>query len=138
MADVFDKDTRSRIMSKIKATETKPEIKVRKFLFSKGLRYRKNLKGLPGKPDIVSRKHESVVFVNGCFWHGHENCSHFKLPKTRTEFWEEKIQKNIERDRRNTETLESMGWNVFVIWECQLRGKTSEALEMLYGEIMSV
>ena len=138
MADVFDKDTRSRIMSKIKATETKPEIKVRKFLFSKGLRYRKNLKGLPGKPDIVSRKHESVVFVNGCFWHGHENCSHFKLPKTRTEFWDEKIQKNIERDRRNTETLESMGWNVFVIWECQLKGKTSEALEMLYGEIMSV
>ena len=138
MADVFDKETRSRIMSTIKATETKPEITVRKFLFSKGMRYRKNLKGLPGKPDIVSRKHESVVFVNGCFWHGHENCSRFKLPKTRTEFWEEKIRKNIDRDRRNTEALESMGWNVFVIWECQLKGKASEALEKLHGEIISV
>lgn len=137
MADIFDKETRSRIMSKIKATETKPEITVRKFLFSKGLRYRKNQKGLPGKPDIVSRKHGSVVFVNGCFWHGHENCRRFSLPKSRTEFWKQKIDRNIERDKRNAEDLRSMGWNVFVIWECQVKDKKGDSLDRLYGEIMS-
>ncbi len=138
MADVFDKETRSRIMSRIRATETKPEITVRKFLFSKGLRYRKNQKGLPGKPDIVSRKHSCIVFVNGCFWHGHENCRRFSLPKSRTEFWREKIERNIERDGRNNDIIKSMGWNVLVIWECQVKNKTGDALERLYGQIISL
>ena len=137
MADVFDKDTRSRIMSKIKATETKPEILVRKFLFSQGMRYRKNLKGLPGKPDIVSRKYGSVVFVNGCFWHGHDGCKHFNLPKSRTDFWRKKIENNIKRDKRNSEMLKEMGWRVFVIWECQLKNDQRNILPNLHAEIIS-
>jgi len=138
MADVFDKETRSRIMSRVRATETKPEIMVRKFLFSKGLRYRKNQKGLPGKPDIVSRKHGCIVFINGCFWHGHDNCRHFTLPKSRTDFWKQKIDRNIVRDKSNKDTLESMGWTVFVVWECQVKGKSDDALERLYGQIVSL
>lgn len=137
MADKFDKGTRSRIMSKIRATETKPEITVRKYLFSKGFRYRKNQKGLPGKPDIVLKKHRSVVFVNGCFWHGHTGCKKFVMPKTRTDFWTNKIEKNRKRDDRNAEALRSLGWKVNVVWECKLSSEADATLDSLKDRILS-
>lgn len=105
-------------MAKISGKETKPEILVRKYLFSKGYRYRKNVKTLPGSPDIVLSKYKTVIFINGCFWHGH-NCKRAKLPETRKEIWDGKIRDNIGRDKRNTITLETLGWNVITIWQCE-------------------
>ena len=112
------KHKRSEIMAKISGKETKPEILVRKYLFSKGYRYRKNVKTLPGSPDIVLSKYKTVIFINGCFWHGH-NCKRAKLPETRKEIWDGKIRDNIGRDKRNTITLETLGWNVITIWQCE-------------------
>lgn len=119
-------------MSKILSNETKPEILVRKYLFSEGFRYRKNVKGLPGKPDIVLVKYKTVIFVNGCFWHGH-NCKAAKLPKSNTEFWSEKIQTNVERDRRNKREIKKLGFKVITVWQCKLKNnkvkeKTFESL----------
>lgn len=119
--DVHDKKTRSYNMSRIKSKNTKPEEMVRKYLFSHGFRYRKNDKRLPGTPDIVLPKYRVVIFVNGCFWHGHNQCRYFVIPKSNTEFWVDKINKNIERDALNTEKLISLGWNVITIWECELK-----------------
>lgn len=119
--DVHDKKTRSYNMSRIKSKNTKPEEMVRKYLFSHGFRYRKNDKRLPGTPDIVLPKYRAVIFVNGCFWHGHCQCRYFVIPKSNTEFWVDKINKNIERDALNTEKLISLGWNVITIWECELK-----------------
>jgi DNA mismatch endonuclease (patch repair protein) len=113
-------------MSKIRAIETKPEIKVRKFLFSKGFRYRKNSKELPGKPDIVLPKYKTVIFVNGCFWHGHKNCEAATLPKSKVEYWSKKIGSNIERDKRNKRELKKLGWKVIIVWECELKKIISE------------
>lgn len=110
-------------MSRIKSSNTKPEEIVRKYLFSKGLRYRKNDKRLPGTPDIVLPKYKTVIFVNGCFWHGHEGCRFFVVPKTNTEFWVNKIEANKQRDSRKTNDLQSLGWKVIVVWECQLKSK---------------
>lgn len=121
MADVHSKETRSYNMSRIKGKNTKPEILVRKFLFSKGFRYRVNVKSLPGKPDIVLPKYKTVIFIHGCFWHGHEGCRYFVVPKTRTEWWMEKISSNIERDNMNCVALKENGWNVLVIYECKLK-----------------
>lgn len=123
MADIFSRKKRSEIMSKISGKDTKPEIIVRKFLFAHGFRYRKNDKRYLGKPDIVLPKYKTIVFIHGCFWHGH-NCSAGKLPDTRKEFWKNKITKNIERDKKNKEMLEKDGWKVIVIWQCQLKNKT--------------
>ena len=122
MADIFSKQKRSEIMSKVRSKNTKPEETVRKYLFSKGFRYRKNVKTLPGSPDIVLPKYKTVIFVNGCFWHGH-NCSKGKLPETRKEFWEYKINANIQRDKKNYELLKKQGWKVIVVWECELKSK---------------
>jgi DNA mismatch endonuclease (patch repair protein) len=119
--DVHSKETRSYNMSRIRSTNTKPEEIVRKYLFSKGFRYRKNDKRYPGKPDIVLPKYKSMIFVNGCFWHGHEDCKYFVIPKTNTEFWVNKISKNIERDKQQAAELQEKGWNIIVIWECQLK-----------------
>lgn len=119
--DNRSKEARSRNMSRIPNKNTKPEEIVRKYLFSKGFRYRKNVSSLPGKPDIVLTKYKTVVFVNGCFWHGHQGCKWFVRPKTNTDFWNAKLQYNIERDNRNYRKLEEMGWNVIIIWECQIR-----------------
>ncbi|HXP52959.1 MAG TPA: DNA mismatch endonuclease Vsr [Bacteroidia bacterium] len=121
--DVFSKEKRSTIMSKISGKETKPEIIIRKFLFSKGFRYRKNVSTLPGKPDIILSKYSTVIFVNGCFWHGHKNCKAAKLPSTRRQFWEEKINNNIVRDKRNIAALKNMGWKVIILWQCQFNTK---------------
>lgn len=124
MADVHDKATRSYNMSRIKNKNTKPEILVRKFLFANGFRYRINDPKLPGKPDIVFPKYKTVIFVNGCFWHGHENCKYFKLPGTRTEWWKEKIEKNIDNDLKKHLQLINAGYRVIIIWECEIKNKS--------------
>ena len=120
MADVHTPEQRSYNMSRIHSKNTKPEELVRKFLFSQGFRYRKNDAKLPGKPDIVLPKYKAVIFVNGCFWHGHEGCRYFVWPKNNTEFWKEKITGNIQRDKHNHQLLANQGWRVIEIWECQL------------------
>lgn len=121
MADVHDKETRSYNMSKIKGKDTKPEMVVRKFLHAQGYRYRLHDKKLPGKPDIVLPKYKTIIQVHGCFWHGHEGCRYFVIPKTKTEWWTEKIQKTKEKDLANQEILEKSGWKVIVLFECDLK-----------------
>lgn len=136
MADVKDKAARSRNMAAIKSKNTKPEETVRKYLFSKGFRYRKNDSRLIGKPDIVLPKYKTVIFVNGCFWHGHDGCRYFVVPKTNTEFWLNKIQGNKSRDILTQNRLEEEGWNVITVWECELRHNNgSDRLEKLCAEI---
>lgn len=108
-------------MASIHSTNTKPEILVRNYLWRQGFRYRLNNPRLPGHPDIVLRKYRTCVFVNGCFWHGHEDCKYFRMPKTNKEFWEKKINRNRERDRQEQRHLAEMGWHVIVVWECQLK-----------------
>jgi DNA mismatch endonuclease, patch repair protein len=110
-------------MSSIGGKETTPEIIVRKYLFSKGLRYRKNVKTLPGKPDIVLSKYKTVIFVNGCFWHSHKNCKSSKLPETRKDFWKNKINGNVLRDKKNYYNLKKLGYKVIIIWQCNLKNK---------------
>jgi DNA mismatch endonuclease, patch repair protein len=115
-------------MSRVRATETKPEIRVRKFLFSKGFRYRKNSKSLPGKPDIVLPKFKTVIFVNGCFWHGHKNCKAASIPKSNISYWKNKVTLNISRDKKKKSELRKAGWKVLVIWECQISNGRLENL----------
>lgn len=132
MADVHTPEQRSYNMSRIHNNDTKPEELVRKYLFSHGLRYRKNDTRLPGKPDIVLPKYKAVIFVNGCFWHGHEGCRYFVWPQNNAEFWREKITRNIQRDRKNHQLLTEQGWQVIVIWECELKkDRRYETLEHL-------
>ena len=121
MADVHEPEIRSYNMSQIKGKNTKPEILVRKFLFSKGFRYKLHDKKLPGKPDLVFPKYNSVLFVHGCFWHGHEGCKYFVVPKTRTEWWLDKINGNKMKDAENMALLNKKGWNVVTVWECELK-----------------
>lgn len=121
MADVHDKETRSYNMSQIKSKDTKPEILVRKFLFSKGFRYKLHDKALPGKPDIVLPKHKTVIFVHGCFWHGHAGCKYFVVPKTRIKWWLNKIATNKNNDLKSKRLLTKAGWKVITLWECNLR-----------------
>ncbi len=123
-------------MSCIKGKNTKPEEKVRKYLFSQGFRYRKNDKRLPGTPDIVLPKYRTVIFVNGCFWHGHQGCRYFVVPKTNTDFWMNKIDTNRIRDQKKISELEAMGWKVIVIWECELKtGKREDTLSSLVNQL---
>lgn len=119
-------------MSKISRKETKPEIFVRKYLFGNGFRFRKNIKTLSGKPDIVLPKYKTIIFVHGCFWHGHKDCKKSKLPKTRKEFWENKISTNIQRDKTNIEELKNQRWNVLVLWECELKNKELREQKLLF------
>lgn len=138
MVDKFSKETRSRVMSRIRGKDTKPEILVRSYLFSRGLRFRKNDKRYPGKPDIVLPKYNTVVFVHGCFWHQHEGCKYATMPKSNVDFWRNKFDRNKERDERNQKELEEMGWNVITVWECQLKkDRREETLEDLYDQITS-
>lgn len=125
MADNHSKETRSMNMSHIRSKNTKPEEMVRKYLFAKGFRYRKNVKKLPGSPDIVLPKYKTVIFVNGCFWHKHD-CPRFVWPSSNQEYWIPKIQKNVERDEANYQQLKNLGWRVFIVWECQLKAKVAE------------
>ena len=124
--DVHNKVIRTYNMSRIKGKNTKPEMLVRKFLFANGFRYRLNVKTLPGKPDIVLPKYLTVIFVNGCFWHGHKGCKYFVVPKTRTEWWLNKIQATQKRDREKEIELNVLGWKVITIWECDLKLKQIE------------
>lgn len=121
MTDVHSKETRSYNMSRIKGKDTKPEMLVRKFLFSQGFRYRLHDKKLPGKPDVVLAKYKTVLFIHGCFWHGHEGCKYYVVPKTRTDWWLDKIGKNIANDKKAITALQEAGWKVIVIWECELK-----------------
>ena len=125
MADNHSKEVRSMNMSRIRSTNSKPEEIVRKYLFSKGFRYRKNVKKLPGCPDIVLPKYKTVIFVNGCFWHKHD-CPGFVWPSSNQEYWKPKILRNVERDKNNCRELSSKGWNVITIWECELKKKVFE------------
>ena len=125
MADNHSKEVRSKNMSHIRSTNSKPEEIVRKYLFSKGFRYRKNVRTLPGCPDIVLPKYKTVIFVNGCFWHKHD-CPRFVWPSSNEEYWRPKILRNVERDQTNITTLCDAGWNVITIWECELKKKGRE------------
>ena len=127
MTDVHDKATRSFNMSRVKGKDTKPEMLVRKFLFANGFRYRLHDTKLPGKPDIVLPKYKTVIFVNGCFWHGHKGCPYFVLPKTRTEWWLQKIKGTMLRDKIAEIKLQVMGWHVIIIWTCELKKKKIDA-----------
>ena len=126
-------------MSRIAGKDTKPEELVRKYLFSKGFRYRKNVRKLPGTPDVVLPKYRTVIFVNGCFWHGHEGCKYFVWPKNNAEFWRQKIETNISRDQRKEAQLRDMGWNVMIVWECELRPPKRQAtLEWLESQLRQI
>ena len=126
MADNHSKEVRSMNMSHIRSKNSKPEELVRKYLFSKGFRYRKNVKTLPGCPDIVLPKYKTVIFVNGCFWHKHD-CPRFVWPSTNEEYWRPKIMGNVERDKRNLAELQQLGWTVLTVWECELKKKVIDA-----------
>lgn len=126
MADVHSKETRSFNMSRIRSKNTKPELLVRKYLFSRGFRYRLHDKKLPGKPDLVLAKYKTVIFVHGCFWHGHKGCKYFVVPKTRTEWWLNKITANKANDIRAYAALKLAGFNIIEIWECELKKSVRE------------
>lgn len=130
--DKMSPEQRSAIMAKIRSRDTKPEWLVRRYLFKRGYRYRKNVRGLPGTPDIVMRKYGIVIFIHGCFWHGHGVDG--TIPRTNTAFWQAKIRRNQDRDERNKQALRAMGWNVLTIWECQLKPavRRQTLLEMEY------
>ena len=121
MADVHDKKTRSYNMSRVKGKDTKPEMVVRRFLHAEGFRYRLHVKDLPGKPDLVFPKYKTVVFIHGCFWHGHEGCKYFVIPKTNTQWWQDKIEGNKQRDYKSYRKLRESGWKVIVLFECELK-----------------
>ena len=140
MTDTMTPEQRHYCMSQIKGKNTKPEILVRKWLWHNGFRYRLSDRRLPGSPDIVLPKLKTVIFVNGCFWHGHEDCGIFRLPKTNVEFWSRKIKRNKLRDSENYKRLRAMGWHVLLVWECQLkkanRINTLYALTIKLGQIL--
>lgn len=138
MADVMTSEQRSRCMAAIKGKDTKPEMIVRKYLFSRGLRFRVQVRKLPGTPDIVLPKYKTVIFVNGCFWHGHEGCKYFRMPKSNVDFWQIKIARNIERDAETEAELMRLGWKVIRIWECEIKAVTGcmDRLEKLYNSII--
>ncbi len=121
MSDVHSPEVRSYNMSRIKGKNTRPEELVRKYLYSHGFRYRKNVSSLPGKPDIVLPKYKTCVFVNGCFWHKHEGCRYFVWPKNNAEFWKNKIEQNVARDKNNYRLLQEQGWHIVIVWECELK-----------------
>jgi len=136
MTDVHDQETRSFNMSRIRSKDTKPEIIVRQFLFREGYRYRLHDKKLPGKPDLVLRKYKTVIFVHGCFWHGHEGCKYFVVPKTRTEWWLNKINRNKQLDSENIKKLKANGWKIITIFECGLKdGKTEKTLNYITKQL---
>lgn len=119
--DIFDKSKRSWIMSRVKSSDTKPEIKIRSIVHRLGFRFRKNKSDLPGSPDIVLSKYHKVIFVHGCFWHGHPKCKRASRPSSNKVFWRKKLDANIARDKRNLKQLKQQGWKVLVIWECQIK-----------------
>ena len=136
MADVHTKAQRSYNMSRIKGKNTKPEMLVRKYLHAQGFRYKLHTKTLPGKPDLVLPKYKTVIFIHGCFWHGHHNCKYFTIPKTRTGWWSEKINKNTANDLKAVKLLKKDGWKVITIWECKLKpAKLNQTLTALVKKL---
>lgn len=136
MTDVHDKDTRRYNMSRIRSKNTKPEIIVRKYLFRQGYRYRLHDKKLPGKPDIVMPKYNTVIFIHGCFWHGHDDCRYFVIPKTRTVWWMNKINRNKQLDSENISKLKKIGRKVITIFECDLKdGMTEKTLKKIVKQL---
>ena len=132
MADSMNPETRSRVMSRIRGRDTRPEMYVRHAVWHAGFRYRLHLRSLPGAPDLVLARHYLIVFVNGCFWHQH-GCSRSRRPSSNREFWDRKLDDNIARDARNRAALQELGWSVFTVWECSLEENTSELLSVLKG-----
>lgn len=138
MADNHSKEVRSINMSHIRSTNSKPEEIVRKYLFAEGFRYRKNVKNLPGCPDIVLPKYKTVIFVNGCFWHKHD-CPRFVWPSSNQDYWRPKILRNIERDNQSRKELETLGWKVITVWECELKKNVlNETLGKLIAELKAI
>lgn len=136
MADVHNKSTRSYNMSRIRATNTKPELLVRRYLHALGFRYTLHNKKLPGKPDIILPKYKTIIFVHGCFWHGHNNCKYYVVPKTRTDWWLNKINTNKDNDVRATKALKKAGWKIIIVWECALKpAKLDKTLSVLLKKI---
>lgn len=136
MADVYISQQRSFNMSRIKGKNTKPEMLVRKFLHANGYRYKLHDKKLPGKPDIVLPKYRTIIFVHGCFWHGHANCKYFVVPKTRTKWWTDKINGNKANDEKAVKALKKEGWKVIIVWECKLKpAKLEKILNSLLKKI---
>lgn len=137
--DCLTPEQRRHCMSAVHNKNTRPELTVRQYLFARGFRYRLNCTRLPGRPDIVLHKYRTVIFVNGCFWHGHEGCRKAALPKTNTEFWREKIEQNKDRDTRNMDELKRMGWRCLVVWQCELEpGKRENTLSSLAHALQSI
>jgi DNA mismatch endonuclease (patch repair protein) len=134
MVDVVTPEVRSRMMAGIKGKNTKPELLIRKKLFEKGFRYRLHVRDLPGKPDLVFPRHKAVVFIDGCFWHGHD-CHLFKWPKSREEFWRKKINGNRLVDERTRKALTKEGWRILTVWECAIKGKTRLDINIVTGRI---
>lgn len=138
MSDVHNRGVRSYNMSRIKGKDTKPELIIRSFLHARGVRYRLFRKDLPGKPDLILKKYQTVVFVHGCFWHAHEGCKYFSIPKTNTDWWLSKLSKNKQRDEIAINELKNAEWKVIVIWECELREPLrTKTLDWLLDEIRS-
>lgn len=135
MADKLSPERRSWNMSRIKGKDTKPEMKVRSYLFRQGFRFRKNDKRYPGKPDIVLPMYKTVVFVHGCFWHRHPGCKDATTPKTRTEFWMEKLSKNVANDRKNVDALKELGFRVIIVWECEIEKEFASTMDRLVSMI---
>lgn len=135
--DRLTSERRSWNMSRIRSKDTKIEVKVRQYLFSQGFRFRKNDKRYPGKPDVVLPKYKTVIFVNGCFWHMHKGCKQGRIPKTNVEFWKAKMEKNAANDLLHKELLQSMGWNVIVLWECELKCDFEKTMETVVAALHS-
>jgi len=136
MPDVFNPEERSRIMAKVRGENTSPERLVRSLIHKMGYRFRLNVKDLPGKPDIVLKKHKKVIFVHGCFWHQHEGCPHAARPSSNTEYWNKKLDRNMLRDRENMHKLEYLGWNVLIVWESETRDR-EKLIDKLKGFLTS-
>lgn len=138
MSDLLTPEQRHSCMSSIRSVSTKPEVKLRHELWRRGFRYKKNDKSLPGTPDVVLPKYKSVVFIHGCFWHGHLGCKKYVVPKSNTEFWIEKVSKNKQRDENVWRQLEAKGWSVIVVWECEIEKRNfSETLDRVENEIIA-
>ena len=134
--DSISPEHRSWNMAQIKGKDTKIEVRVRQYLFSKGFRFRKNDKRFPGKPDVVLPKYKTVIFVNGCFWHMHEGCKQGRLPKSNVEYWEEKLGKNVANDKKHNQQLIEMGWKPITIWECELKNDFEGTLEKIIEQFI--
>ena len=137
MADIKTKEERSANMSRIKGRDTKPEIQVRRYLSDHGIRYRCNVKSLPGTPDVAIKKYRMVIKVDGCFWHSHQGCKDFRIPKSNVEFWTQKLNTTVERDRKNFETLKKMGYKVFLIWECEIKARDFTEVDKAISHVRS-